>query len=475
MKGRRRGAIGRAALVAALCLPVVASAQGLSADPGVTPAAPTDPHRPLARELVDSASATLSVTLTGSLLLNSPTTAPPAFDTSVRALLDPGGQNVTIGTLQGPLIDLPGVVAYPYPWGEAPAVRAARSTAALLKSEGFSGLMLATAHALDWGIEGMRATQAALDDAGISYAGTGDSLGLAAHAGYIEQSDGGGRIALVSVTTTFRPTSNALVELGEAPGRPGVSGVEAFPVRLVSPAARDQLERIACRFEHPGDPASCTGLKPTPTVTALGSTFRAEADSVRWGTTDYEINTSQANLVLGNIREGKENSDFLVAGVNADQISDGRSPSVPVPAFLSQLLHAAIGAGADVAFATGRPQLGPIELYRIGRWPGVCPIFYGLGNFAWSNGLAPPATAPARFEGALVRLTTHRHQAVIDIFPLDLSTGWPRLAGRAQAAAIIDRLRRLSRPYGTRIESIVNGPTLLGRIRYSLPPRGQVP
>jgi poly-gamma-glutamate capsule biosynthesis protein CapA/YwtB (metallophosphatase superfamily) len=444
-----------------------AVAQDLSADPGLKPTAPSDPHRSSAQDLIASASPSLTVTLVGSLLLNSPAVSPPVFDAPVRALLDPGGQNVTIGTLQGPLIDVPGVVAYPYAWGDAPVLRAAKSTAAFLKSQGFSGLMQATAHALDWGVEGMRSTNVALDEAGIAHAGTGDSLGLAAHANYIDQPAGGGRIALVSASTSFRPTSNAVAPHGIAPGRPGVNGVDVSPIRLVSSAQVDHLQHIACRFQNPGDPAACAKLESRPTVSALGSTFRAEADSARWGSTEYQFNIPQANSVLSNIRGGKQQSDFLLAAVDV-----GSAPQAPT--YLTRLLHAAIDAGADTAFATGGGELGPIELYR--RADGrIFPVFYGLGNFAWTGGLAPPATAPARFDGVIVRCATEGNSAVINIYPLDLSTGWPRLANRARATAIINHLRTLSSSYGTQIDIHANGATVVGKLTYPLTAGGKAP
>jgi poly-gamma-glutamate capsule biosynthesis protein CapA/YwtB (metallophosphatase superfamily) len=474
-RSRRRAGGCAVLLSGAFCLPLLAAAQQLTANPGLKPTAPTDPHRPLAQELVASASPSLSITLVGSLLLDSPTAAPAAFAAAVRARLAPGAQNVTIGTLEGPLIDVPAVIAYPYPWHGAPAVRAARSTAAVLQRAGFTGLMLATGHALDWGIAGMQSTEAALDASGIAYAGTGGSLGLAAHAGYIDQSGGGGRIALVSATTSFRSTSNALAAHGEAPARPGVSGIDLSPIRLVSPAQRDELQRVGCRFEYPSDPDRCVGIRPARTVTALGSTFMAVADAARWGTSTYDLDVRQADVVLGNIREGKQNSDFLIAAISAGQVGDRRTASPPVPEFLRLLLHAEIEAGADVAFATGQAQLGPIELYRTARRPGVFPIFYGLGNFAWTQGLAPPAGLPSRFDGAIVRLTIQGGHGLIDIFPLDLSTGWPRLAGRARGAAIIERLRALSQPYGTRIGIVAHGSAVIGRITYSLAARGKSP
>ena len=48
------------------------------------------------------------------------------------------------------------------------------------------------------------------------------------------------------------------------------------------------------------------------------------------------------------------------------------------------LAHQAIDAGADLFVTTGNHNLGALELYRSPR-RGVRPIFYGLGNFFWSD------------------------------------------------------------------------------------------
>ncbi len=447
--------------IAAL-LPVLAMAQDLSADPDLKPGAWPDPHRPLAQELVASAGPAMTVTLVGSLLLDSPSDQPPPFDVGVRALLNPGRQNATVGVLQGPLVDARAAGMYPYPWDAAPALRADPRTAAWLREQGFSGVMRATAHALDWGIEGMRATTAGLDEAKLPHAGTGDTLGVAAHADYIDDPAGGGRIAIVSAATTFRPTSNALAPHGAAPGRPGISGIDLDPTRLVAQKQVAELQTIACRFQYPNDASACAGLSPAATVTALGSTFSAESDPTRQGTTRYDINVTEANFVLSNIREGKENADYLVAAINAGEISNAKNP-LEIPDFLQKLLQAAITAGADAAFATGRAELGGIQIYT-GPNKRKFPIFYGLGNFAWSSGYGQPGTV----QGVLVRLSYGDAQGTIDIFPLDLSTGWPVRARQAIADATLDRLNDLSRQFGTTIAKVNADGFLIGRITYSL-------
>jgi poly-gamma-glutamate synthesis protein (capsule biosynthesis protein) len=61
---------------------------------------------------------------------------------------------------------------------------------------------------MDWGLEGMRETSRWLDKAGIAHAGSGDTHGVARAAQYFEGK--GVRIALISIASTFMPTSESL-------------------------------------------------------------------------------------------------------------------------------------------------------------------------------------------------------------------------------------------------------------------------
>jgi poly-gamma-glutamate synthesis protein (capsule biosynthesis protein) len=162
--------------------------------------------------------------------------------------------------------------------------------------------------------------------------------------------------------------------------------------------------------------------------------------------------------------------------------------------FVRDLAHAAIDAGASVFLGHGIHSLGPIEIYK-GR-----PIFYGLGNFFWGDiqqplpanlfeqyrdllrgALGDPDQATDADLGALlnagdfhqeryfqtiVALTRYERGRVSEIrlYPVDLGygmrltrSGVPRLATPATARAILERLQRLSEPYGTtlRIEENV--------------------
>jgi Bacterial capsule synthesis protein PGA_cap len=52
--------------------------------------------------------------------------------------------------------------------------------------------------------------------------------------------------------------------------------------------------------------------------------------------------------------------------------------------FLKELARGAIDSGADLFVTTGNHNLGPMEIYDSPA-RGKRPIFYGLGNFFWSD------------------------------------------------------------------------------------------
>jgi poly-gamma-glutamate capsule biosynthesis protein CapA/YwtB (metallophosphatase superfamily) len=477
MQPRRR--LWLTAILAAITAPTFVSSNqeaaaqsAISADPGIKSNAPLDPNRPLAQELVTSTHGNLLITAVGSLTLSSPDGPLPAFDSEILSLLTgsdlPAVSTVTMGDLETSIVDIKTFTGYPYPWDSAPTPSAAPVVASNLRVSGFDLFALANGHALDWGIDGMQATGGSLDAAGVIHAGTGLNEGIARSARYYEEPHGRGRIALVSAAATYRPTSDALRAEGAAPGRPGISGLEVDPVRLVPPDQLKQLQQVACKYKYYLQSHDCTTTSIPASITTLGSTFESAIPSLYY-TTDNRLNHAQAQDLLRFVREGRENADFLVVSLHAAQVADARSNAPPVPQFLEELAHAAVDSGADIVMNTGRPTLGPIEIYRAsGRPPR--PIFYGLGNFCWSPGLAPAGTDPATRWSIITRTQTDGKQLHVDIYPIDLSPdaahpdGWPRLADKTLAVRILQHLIQLSSPYGTSITIVASGSTYRGSI-----------
>ena len=164
-----------------------------------------------------------------------------------------------------------------------------------------------------------------------------------------------------------------------------------------------------------------------------------------------------------------------------------------MPDFLVEFAHAAIDNGADVFLGQGVHTLRGIEIYK-GK-----PIFYGLSNFAFYMN-SPVGGEQANPPGDLTR--AERNQANVDrlllshpdnmeallavsrfergrlvevrVYPVDVGKGYrpiskigiPMMPTPEMAREILEKVQRLSKPFGTNM-TIENG---VGVIRVaSLP------
>jgi poly-gamma-glutamate capsule biosynthesis protein CapA/YwtB (metallophosphatase superfamily) len=129
------------------------------------------------------------------------------------------------------------------------------------------------------------------------------------------------------------------------------------------------------------------------------------------------------------------------------------------PEWQRDFAHRCIDAGAALYVSHGAPRLHGIEIHH-GR-----PIFYDLGNFIFQTATEPgfyddevwqSVIAECRFaDGRLqaMRLTPLQLNPTGLADPGDLETrGRPSLARGAAGDAILDRVARLSRPFGTTVE-----------------------
>ncbi|MGH7428231.1 MAG: CapA family protein, partial [Candidatus Methylomirabilaceae bacterium] len=126
----------------------------------------------------------------------------------------------------------------PYPMHESGGtyMRAEPALAAELVWAGFDLVSLANNHAGDYGVEGMRLNRRYAQEAGLVYAGTGENLAEAREARFLETADG--RVALVSLASTFPAHSAAGKARGAVRGRPGLNPLRHTSLRLV---LRDRL------------------------------------------------------------------------------------------------------------------------------------------------------------------------------------------------------------------------------------------
>ncbi|MEI8718774.1 MULTISPECIES: CapA family protein [unclassified Mesorhizobium] len=349
-----------------------------------------------------------------------------------------------------------------------------------LKAMGFNLMSRANNHTLDWGVEGMRETSRVLDESSIVHAGAGENHAEAGAARFLETARG--RVALVSLATTFMPMSRACDPAGEAPGRPGLNALRLTRNIIVPPEMIESVRRL--RDVLPGYNA---GEVDQGQVVLLGQTFKAgEKPSF-----SYEENRRDVADILRNVRRGKQFSDFCIITNHGHEPDWIEEVSQEPPDYEQSFARKMIDAGADAYIGHGPHLLRGIEIYR-GR-----PIFYSLGNFFYDDlrtpvgadmfeaygrdpridtdaevtadeeakgyptpdGFVGALAAPIFYESVIAVSRFEQNQlAELRLHPIELgyskrfaNRGIPRLVTAPQAKAILERLQRLSEAFGTEI------------------------
>jgi poly-gamma-glutamate capsule biosynthesis protein CapA/YwtB (metallophosphatase superfamily) len=413
--------------------------------------------------------------------------------------------DVVYGNLETTLLDMSRFEGYPYSWDGDYALVGEPTVAEDLANLGFQIMSRANNHAFDWGITGMRETSRRLDAAGIAHAGVGEHAGLARAPHYMETA--GGRVGLVSFASCFPPMAEALPARGAAPGRPGLSALKLHPKWVVPAETMAALAALPWPPE-PGaaaEESQSSGDVPT-SLSRFGLRFELGASVGN----AYAIDREDAAEVLKSIRLGKQHADILIAAMHTHEAAQERPwPAAPMlpPDCLRPIAQAAIDAGADAFITAGTHNLGPIEVYR------DRPIFYGMGNFFWSDlqgtisadlyhsavggdllqrAFASPGRATDAdltavleagvfaddwvFESIVAKSTYAAGQlAEIAIHPVWLRygerltrSGIPQAASPRRADKILTWLQDVSEPYGTHI-AIENG---VGYVRPRRAARG---
>ncbi len=409
-----------------------------------------------------------TMTEVGDVIISRPLTVlhDPEFD-AVTKILREG--EVRFGNLETNIFDIRTFKGAPQAEYGGAYHLATPDTCPDLKAMGFNLMARANNHSMDWGLEGMRETTACMDRAGIVTAGFGENLAQAGTARFLETTRG--RVALVSMATTFERLARAADGAGEAPARPGLNALRLTERIVVTPAMLDNLKAI--REALPKGDSDEPPDKPG-TLTLHGSKFKV-GDKPGY---TYEPNERDVQGILRNVQMGKQYSDFCIL------TNHGHEPgnwSQDPPDYASAFAHQAIDAGADTYIVHGPHQIRGIEIYK-GR-----PIFYSVGNFIMDDLRDPvgedmyeshkvdPQTQSAAdvtvhematgFNGEVwyqsivaVSRFDHNQLSEIRIYPIELNwtkrfadRGVPRLAPPAVAKVVLERLQKLSQPYGTAI------------------------
>ncbi len=358
---------------------------------------------------------------------------------------------------------------------------------------GFDLVARANNHSGDYGVLGMNLTTKYVAEAGLVQAGVGQSLAEAREAKFLETPKG--RVALISVASTFPDHSRAGRTRGDMPARPGLNPLRFDTVTTVTPERLAALRAIADEVtgrprtqapDEAGLPAEGT------TLSFFGRRFTAGATpGIR--TTP---NPQDLEEIAAVVRSASGLADYTLVTVHAHE--GGRDRLVPAD-FLVTFARAMIDAGADLFAGHGPHVLRGVEIYK-GK-----PILYSLGDFIFQNetllrlpseNYEPynlPADAhvndfnDARYDSdksgfpadrliweAVVAVPTFRGEQLtaLAFHPITLGFGAPRsvrgrplYAGGALGEKILGDLTRLSGAMGTTI-------TVRDGIGYADLPRG---
>jgi hypothetical protein len=442
---------------------------------------PNFKRKDVAAELQNKTTGQYTVVVVGDLLVQEP----------VGKLIDPKVAQVirdadtAIGNMESVIVDdLTGDIGLAGNY-------APKETAADMAGLGFDLLSGANNHIGDMGMEGMFQAIRLLDEQGIALAGVGRNLAKARQPAF--QQTPKGRIALVGAfATSGTGPQIATDRFGNMGGRPGLSPLRLTAWNVVTDEQLRQLKAmrtsIDARRGEVANPVALAKEEPNK-VNLFEGHFIA---GPKPGDYLYEMNQGDLNSILVNVRNGKEYSDYLTFMVHSHQNPyhfQGFSFSHVPSNFEYELAHKVIDSGADLYAGTGMHTIKGVEIYK-GR-----PIFYGLSGFVFhenlvemdprvylaqdDNPLNPKKTAlevgevdterqnqPISLEALLARMRYDNGKLVeVRIYPVDLGAdktrswsrqGVPMTPAPAKAREILERLQKLSEPFGTRMD-IENG------------------
>ena len=336
---------------------------------------------------------------------------------------------------------------------------------------GFDMVSRANNHTGDYGVEGMRLTTRYVKEAGLVHAGVGESLAEAREAKFLETAKG--RVALISMSSTFPDHSRAGRTRGDTKPRPGLNPLRYSTVQTVTSDQFADLQRVLEDTEVSFTSDSQGQLR------VFGNTFEI-GDERATLTTPDPVDLEEIAAVVSN---AKRLADHVIVTIHAHESGGARSEPA---GFLPIFARAMVDAGATMFVGHGPHVLRGIEIYK-GK-----PIFYSLGDFVFQNetldrlpdenyrryGLGSDNHVgdfnDARYNGgttgfpanreiweAIIAMPRFRGGELMEVVlqPIDLGFGteaWERgrpfIAEGELADKILDDLIERSEPFGTQIE-----------------------
>ncbi len=346
-----------------------------------------------------------------------------------------------------------------------------------LRWMGFNLYARANNHTLDYGDRGLIATSAVLDRLGLIHAGAGRNLGEERAPAYLETKNG--RVALISMSSTFASFGRAGHSRPDMKGRPGLNPLR-YETKLV--IKKETMAHLRMMFKDLG----IAPKKEKGGVTSFMN-IRFAVGKPAIITTPNEIDAKE---ISKSIRDAKRQADYVLVSLHSHE-PQGLNREAPA-GFIPVFCRRCIDEGADAVMGHGPHVLRGIEIYK------KKPIMYSLGNFIFQNetirflprdiydkyGLAAEATPadlydirgrdgkpddrgykwftydPLYWEAVVSRFSLDPNGVSdFELHPITLGMEKPRsqrgrpiLAEGENAKRILERLQKMSLQFNTRIK-----------------------
>jgi hypothetical protein len=355
------------------------------------------------------------------------------FNEQISRLAEPGRRNllrlmqeadIAYGNLEFSINDHPELQRPFYNFGVP------REFAWEVAAIGINLVSMTNNHTFDFGPEGLRDCLRALDHSGITHAGAGLTLAAAHAPGTMKVQSQKTRFGLLAYLRDWSSRYRS-----SDPSMPSLASI---------------------------DPAVILAARPDGGVEAIE------------GPLEKDVQVMEDDIALA-----RRHTDVAMVAIHIHDLSHHRAYGIQdkTPANDEITFRRAIDAGADLVLGSGPHVLRGIEIYK-GK-----PIFYSLSNFIYQyrtpdkipvdlihqrdGEVERPANVSVWdrrdpdfiFEGVMLRLTVNKEKLRrIELIPFTIDDegplyGVPRLASDRRGREIIERLQKLSKPYGTTIVS----------------------
>lgn len=237
---------------------------------------------------------------------------------------------------------------------------------------GFNMTSFNNNHTMDFSYDGMLKTLEYVNQSEIVHSGVGRNLREASAPHYLDTPNG--RVALISVNSSFNPSMMAGEQSRFFPGRPGINGLRFTETLYVTKEDLDRIRAIS----------DATGVNDTKNLHIAQGYANKSADdvfemgSLKFALADKPGRTMKCNeedlaRVEKAIYEAQLQSNYILVSLHTHQLMGSSNENVPD--FVEEFAHRCIDTGAHAVIGHGPHLLRPVEVYK------NRPIFYSLGDF----------------------------------------------------------------------------------------------